>query len=167
MRSRRRRGQALIEAAVVLPVLLAATFALFAGVQVAAWKLTGDAAAGAGASVLAAGGSPAQAVQMARRAFHAPSDFTPVITATVSQGSGTVNLAFVVPAPLGSVHLGATRTVVVPTVSTGSGGGAGGGSGGFFGTGGNPPGGTVPVCDHVVLSPTGRLICTGGFGSPP
>lgn len=166
MRSRRRRGQALIEAAVVLPVLLVATFALFAGVQVAAWKLTGDAAAGAGAAVLAAGGSPAQAVQMARRAFHAPSAFAPVITANVSQGSGTVNLAFVLPVPLGPVHLGATRTVVVPSASTGS-GGSGGGGGGFLGNGGNPPGGTVPVCDHVVLSPTGRLICTGGYGSPP
>ena len=164
MRSRRQRGgQALIEAAVVLPALLVATFALLAGVQVAAWKLTGDAAAGAGAAVLAAGGAPAQAVQMARRAFHAPSAFTPVISANVSQGSGTVSLAFAVPVPLGPVHLGATRTVVVPSVAAGG----GGGGGGFFGNGGNPPGGSVPVCDHVVLSPTGRLICTGGYGSPP
>lgn len=170
MRSRRRRGQSLIEAAVVLPVLLAATFALFAGVEVAAWKLTGDAAAGAGSAVLAAGGSPAQAVQMTRRAFHAPSSFTPIITAGITHGAGTVDIVFVVPAPLGPVHLGATRTVVVPSAATGqAGGGGGGGSGGggFYGGGGPPPGNPIGVCDHVVLSPTGRLICTGGAGSVP
>lgn len=168
MRSRSRRGQSLIEAAVVLPVLLAATFALFAGVEVAAWKLTGDAAAGAGAAVLAAGGSPAQAVQMARRAFHAPSSFTPVITAAITQGAGTVDIVFIVPAPLGSVHLGATRTVVVPTSATGqAGGGGGSGGGGFYGNGGSPPKNPIGVCDHVVLSPTGRLICTGGVGTLP
>jgi len=169
MRFRSRRGQSLIEAAVVLPVLLAATFALFAGVQVAAWKLSADAAAGAGAAVLASGGSPAAAVEMARGALSAPSALAPVITADVANGTGTVTLALVVPAVLGAVDLTAQRTVLVPGgvgTSLGSGGGFPGGLGG--GLSGNHGGsGSGPVCDHVILSPGGREICTAQAVSVP
>jgi hypothetical protein len=154
----------MVEAAVVLPVLLAATFALVVAIQLAAWKLTGDAAAGAGAEVLAAGGSAIQAVEMARNALKAPASFAPTVTATVSGTTGTVQLTFTVPAPLGPVQLGALRTVVVPGVPTPSGGTTGlgsglgnpGGSGGFGSVGGGT--GTVQ-CDHVILSPSGRLVC--------
>ena len=168
MRFRSRRGQSLIEAAVVLPVLLAATFALFAGVQVAAWKLSADAAAGAGASVLAAGGSPAEAVEMARGALAAPPALAPVVTANVTNGTGTVTLALIVPAVLGSVDLTAARTVLVPS-GAGAGFGAGGGSTGGLGGGSGDQGGSGggPVCDHVILSPGGREICTAQASSPP
>ena len=111
MRSRKGgRGSALVEAALALPVLLGASWLLVGSLQYGTWKLTAQAASGAGAEVLTAGGTPVRATYVAVQALHATAANDPVVTITGTGTIQTVTVSLRVPTVWGWLPLSARQT---------------------------------------------------------
>jgi Flp pilus assembly protein TadG len=109
----RRRGSALVETALAVPVLLGASWLLVGSLQYGTWKLTAGAAAGAGAQVLAAGATPVRAEYVALQALHATVVNTPIVTVTSTGTIQTLTVSLRVPTVWGWLPLSASQTTAV------------------------------------------------------
>ena len=162
-----------MEAAVALPVLLAATGLLLALVEWGVWTWTLNSAADAGAQALASGQSPAVAQVASVAAVGTANGVAPVIQVAESGHTGRVTVQARLTTPLGIVPIAASRTVWVgggssPTSGGGAGssGGAGGGSGGAAGgAGGGGSGGASHINPPPEPQPPPRRIVGGGGGT--
>ncbi|MCL8207919.1 MAG: hypothetical protein K6V97_07610 [Actinomycetia bacterium] len=103
------------EAAVVLPVLLTVTGGMIQVVQWGAWKLAADAAAQAGAGVLAQGGSAWAAQAEAVHQLGAPATMHPTVAVQIGPDRATVDVQAVVGGWMGHWPVEAVRTAVLPT----------------------------------------------------
>jgi hypothetical protein len=112
--SRSRRGTALVEAAVALPALVASLGVLGGSFQLGLWKLAVDAAANAGAQVLADGGTAGDAETMALTGLHASESMSPTVVVTENGTVGLVTAGLTIQTMLGPIRLGAAREVALP-----------------------------------------------------
>jgi len=99
-----------VETALAFPILLGAGWLLVGSIQYGTWKLTAQAAAGAGAAVLAEGATPVRAEYVALQALHASWANQPVSTVS---GGGTLRTVIVtlrVPTVLGWLSVSAEQT---------------------------------------------------------
>ncbi len=111
MRSRKGgRGSALVETALALPVLLGAGWLLVGSLQYGTWKLTAQAASGAGAQVLTAGGTPVRAEYVALQALHATAANEPVAMVSGVGTIRTVTVSLRVPTVWGWLPMSAMQT---------------------------------------------------------
>jgi Flp pilus assembly protein TadG len=106
----RRRGSALVETVLAVPVLLGASWLLVGSIQYGTWKLTAGAAAGAGAEMLAAGATPVRAEYVAIEALHATWADQPVATVTGAGTIQTLTVSLRVPTVWGWLPLSASQT---------------------------------------------------------
>jgi hypothetical protein len=120
MPSRRRRaGSALVESALALPVLLTVLWAIVGGLQYGFWKVTAQAACGAGAEALTTGATLVRVEWVTLQALGAPASDDPNVSVTPHGSLDVVTVSLRIPTVLGWLPISAQQTAV-PDSSTGS-----------------------------------------------
>jgi hypothetical protein len=121
MPSRRRRtGSALVESALAFPVLLAALWAIVGGLQYGFWKVTAQAACGAGAEALTSGAAPVRVEWVTLQALGAPAADDPSVSVEPNGSLYIVTVSLRIPTVWGWLPLYAQQTAVPEGSSTSS-----------------------------------------------
>lgn len=108
-----------MESALALPVLLTALWAMVGGLQYGFWKVTAQAACGAGAEAIATGAAVVRVEWVTLQALGAPASDDPTVSVAPHGSLDVVSVSLRIPTVWGWLPVGAQQTAV-PDSSTGS-----------------------------------------------